>query len=286
MGLSPVGGGAIDLRVRPPTGGFLSQRLYRSIPNAAAVLRRRGYDLPESVETRSLQAFEAELDRAGIAIAAATARIDNEPVGGIPNVAVAEIVTANPDRFIGIGCVRISPDEAAADVDECVGYGFVGITVEPGLNEPPMHADDAALYPVYEAIEAAKLPAFIAGGDANPDISYASPVALDHVARDFPGLVVVAAHGGWPWVTEMLGVAWRRSNLWVLPDLYWAGMPGQADYTIAANGYLRDRMLFGTSYPAVNIEQYVARLLESGLTEQSWVAISQENPRRLLGWES
>ena len=127
------------------------------------------------------------------------------------------------------------------------------------------------------------LPAFITGGDANPDISYASPVALDRMARDFPRLDVVAVHGGWPWVTETLGVAWRRPNVWVMPDLYWANMPGQADYTAAANGYLRDRMLFATSYPAVNIEQYVAALRASNLSVSSWRAISQANPRRLLG---
>ena len=110
-----------------------------------------------------------------------------------------------------------------------------------------------------------------------------SRLPLDRVARDFPNLEVVSVHGGWPFVTETLGVAWRRPNFWVMPDLYWANLPGRSDYTLAANGFLKDRMLFGTSYPAVNVEQYVTALKSAGLSEDAWQAISVHNPRRLLG---
>ena len=274
---------AIDMRARPPAGEFLSQRMFASPDRATVVLRRRGYDLPASIEFRSMEAFDEEMATAGIGRATVFARIDNDTVGGTSNRSVARFVDAHPGRFLGVGCVRMTPAEAAADLEECQELGFAGIAVEPGLNDPPLVADDPSLYPIYERIASMGLPAFITGGDANPDISYASPVALDRMARDFPRLNVVAVHGGWPWVTETLGVAWRRPNLWVMPDLYWANMPGQADYTIAANGYLRDRMLFATSYPAVNIEQYVAALRASGLSSRAWTAISQSNPRTLLG---
>ena len=275
--------GAIDMRARPPGGEFLSQRMFASPDRATAVLRRRGYDLPASIELRSMSAFNEEMATAGIGRAVVFARIDNDTVGGTSNASVARFVRAHGGRFLGVGCVRMAPDDADTDLDECVESGFAGIAVEPGLNDPPLHADDPSLYPIYERIASIELPVFITGGDANPDISYASPLALDRLARDFPRLSVVAVHGGWPWVTETLGVAWRRPNLWVMPDLYWANMPGQADYTAAANGYLRDRMLFATSYPAVNIEQYVTALRTSNLSSSSWRAISQANPRRLLG---
>ena len=274
---------AIDLRARPPADEFLSQRMFASPGRATAVLRRRGYDLPASIEFRSLDAFIGEMAASGIGQAVVFARIDNDTVGGTSNDSVARFVTAHSGRFLGVGCVRMTGTDAATDLEECARLGFVGIAVEPGLNDPPLAADDPSLYPIYERIASMGLPAFITGGDANPDISYASPVSLDRMARDFPQLNVVAVHGGWPWVTEMLGVAWRRPNVWVMPDLYWVNMPGQADYTAAANGYLRDRMLFATSYPAVNIEQYVAALRSSDLSGSSWRAISQANPRRLLG---
>ena len=274
---------AIDMRARPPVGGFLSQRMFSSPRRAATVLERRGYDLPASIEHGSLDDFLGEMESAGIGRAVVFARIENGTVGGTPNESVTSIVTEHPHRFLGVGCIRMTETEAAVDVEDCQERRFVGCTVEPGINDPPLHVDDASLYPTYECIASSGLPVFITGGDANPDISYASPVGLDRVARDFPRLNIVAVHGGWPWVTETLGVAWRRPNLWVMPDLYWANMPGQSDYTAAANGYLRDRMLFGTSYPAVNVEQYVAALRATKLSDASWEAISQLNPRRLLG---
>lgn len=274
---------AIDMRARPPVGGFLSQRMFSSPERAAMVLERRGYGLPASIERGSLDDFLEEMANAGIGRAVVFARIENETVGGTPNESVTRIVTDHPHRFLGVGCIRMTGDEAMVDIEDCQARRFVGCAVEPGIGDPPLHVDDPSLYPVYERIASSGLPVFVTGGDANPDISYASPVGLDRIARDFPSLDIVAVHGGWPWVTETLGVAWRRPNLWVMPDLYWANMPGQADYTAAANGYLRDRMLFGTSYPAVNIEEYVAALRATGLSDASWEAISQHNPRRLLG---
>ena len=41
------------------------------------------------------------------------------------------------------------------------------------MADPPMHADDPDLYPVYDQIDATGFPVFVTGGDANPDISYA-----------------------------------------------------------------------------------------------------------------
>ena len=275
--------GAIDLRARPPAGEFLQQRMFTSPGAMAAKLRQRGYDIPPSVEQRSLPLFFDEMTRAGIDTAVLTARAPNNLIGGTSNDFVAELVRTHPDRFLGVGALRLAPGDTETDLSTCRQLGFIGVTIEPGMADPPMHADDPHLYPIYEQINATSLPVFVSGGDANPDISYAFPAALDRVARDFPNLEVISAHGGWPFVTETLGVAWRRPNFWVMPDLYWANLPGTADYTLAANGFLMDRMLFATSYPAVNIEQYVTALKTAGLSEAAWQAITVHNPRRLLG---
>ena len=275
--------GAIDLRARPPAGEFLQQRMFTSPGAMGARLRQRGYDIPPSFERQSLPLFFDEMTRAGVDTAVLAARASNDLIGGTSNEFVAELVRTHPDRFLGVGSLRLTPGDTEADLVTCRQLEFVGVTVEPGIADPPMHADDPVLYPVYEQIDATGLPVFVSGGDANPDISYAFPAPLDRVARDFPNLQVVSVHGGWPFVTETLGVAWRRPNFWVMPDLYWANLPGRSDYTLAANGFLMDRMLFATSYPAVNVEQYVTALKSAGLSEAAWQATSVHNPRRLLG---
>lgn len=74
------------------------------------------------------------------------------------------------------------------------------------------------------------------------------------IAAEFPRLQTVAAHGCWPWVTEILGVAYRRPNLYVSPDMYLVNMPGALDYVRATNYYLEDRFLFASAYPALPLK--------------------------------
>jgi hypothetical protein len=80
------------------------------------------------------------------------------------------------------------------------------------------------------------------------------------VARDFPRLELVIAHGGYPWITQTLHVAFRRANVYVLPDMYLL-MPGNEAYVAAMNGYLSERFLFGTSYPFSPIQDSINALL-------------------------
>ena len=89
-----------------------------------------------------------------------------------------------------------------------------------------------------------------AGGNIGPDCSYTLPVCLDRVARDFPKLNMVVAHGGWPWITAILHVAFRRGNVYVSPDMYEL-MPGNEAYAAAMNSYLSERYVYASSYPFV-----------------------------------
>src|SRR3546814_2096473 len=92
------------------------------------------------------------------------------------------------------------------------------------------------IYPLYAKGEDRGLPVvMMAGGNAGPDLSYTEPSHIDRVLGDFPDLKVVATHGAWPWVHQILHVAYRRPNLYLSPDQYIANMPGMDDYVRAAD---------------------------------------------------
>ena len=38
---------------------------------------------------------------------------------------------------------------------------------------------------------------------------------------------IILSHGGWPWVTEAIHVAYRYKNVYLLPDLYQFNGPGR-----------------------------------------------------------
>ena len=77
------------------------------------------------------------------------------------------------------------------------------------------------------------------------------------MAKRFPNIPMIAGHGGWPWLREMFCAAFFTANIYLVPDLYSVRCPGQDDVRLAAEYMLRDRMLFGSSYPLVPMDAAV-----------------------------
>jgi predicted TIM-barrel fold metal-dependent hydrolase len=126
----------------------------------------------------------------------------------------------------------------------------------------PVHggfrADDAMMYPAYAVLVERGVPLVVHCGTSTfpgSTNSYADPVLLDPVLRDFPDLQVVLAHGGRGWWYDAAAfLAVSRPNVWIelsglppkrLPEYYsrfdlarlarkfvygtdWPGVPGQA----------------------------------------------------------
>src|SRR5579862_4557741 len=252
---------AIDMRVRPPAPGFETLGLYWDKPRIIAMTRDVGFEPAPSYLAQSLSECLAEMNEAGVALGVVTGRMAGRRMGSVSNAAIADLVARHPDRFIGYGGIDIADvSEARAEV-RCIleDERFKGVVVESGCADDPKYADDPSLAPIFGDCEDAGMPVLLmAGGNAGPDLTFSHPVQIDRLAVRHPKLQIIAAHGSWPWVTEILGVAFRRGNVWVSPDMY-LFLPGGQLYVEAANGYLRDRFLFGTAYPALPFKDTVER---------------------------
>jgi predicted TIM-barrel fold metal-dependent hydrolase len=204
--------------------------------------------------------------------------------GWIENEEIYQIVKKFPDNLIGFGTVDASDGhQALDDLDLCVGeYGFKAIVIEPGTQRAPMYADDQRLYPVYSKCAQMGVPLFLlVGGNAGPDMSYSNPVYVERVAIDLPELKIVVLHGAWPWVTHILHVAFRRPNIYISPDMY-VSFPGSDQHIQAANTFLADRLLYGTSYPFAPIVGYFEKFIKLGIRADCLDKILYENARALL----
>ncbi len=111
-----------------------------------------------------------------------------------------------------------------------------------------LKVDDPRIFLIYEACEHLGVPVFLMSGPTTPDLEYANPAAVGRLARAFPNLAIVCYHGYYPYVSEMIGVAFRYQNVYVVPDMY-IFLPGGNLYVEAANGFMRNQLLFGSSYP-------------------------------------
>jgi uncharacterized protein len=281
----------VDFRFRPPVGGYLAAPMY----NGAIMrprTRLRGLESPESLDEPSLEATLREMDAASVDIGVVPTKRGSD--GSIPNEEAAALVRLHPERFIAFG----TPDpqrlgDAPEEIAEFVAKPeFAGVALEPGLWAGPCYLDDPKLYPIYECCQDLGVPVMLkGGGDAGPDSTYASPVPLDHVAADFPRLTIVATHGGWPWVAQMLHVCYRRPNVYASPDCYIFGMAGWRDYVDAGNGFLQDRLLFGTAYPFLSLapcvswyqDMFGANVLPKILGENALRVLGDKAPRSKSG---
>jgi predicted TIM-barrel fold metal-dependent hydrolase len=73
---------------------------------------------------------------------------------------------------------------------------------------------------------------------------------VDQVAIDFPELVIVGGHIGYPWTDEMIAVATKHANVYIDTSAYTIARYPRAlvEYL---RGHGRDKVLFGSNWPMV-----------------------------------
>ncbi len=274
----------IDFRIRPPAKGFLDMIMYTQGERRNRFTRQLGLEPAPSAEARSMDLLLREMDAAGIALGVVTARV-SDFFGSVSNEDVADIVREHPGRFAGIGAVNPADRKAAIrQIDAAMAAGLKGINIEPGAYPVPVYPDDRRLYPIYAHCEDRGIPIILmSGGNAGPDISYSFPVHADRVAADFPELRIVISHGGWPWVHEILHVAFRRENVYISPDMYLHEAPGMDEYLKAARGFLSERFLYASCYPLAPVREYAEWFQRLPFDDETRERILWKNAAGLLG---
>ncbi|WP_137921029.1 amidohydrolase family protein [Hydrogenophaga sp. 2FB] len=274
----------IDFRIRPPVGGFRDTLMYAAGERRDGFTRTVGFTPSIAAQKQSMDLLLQEMDQAKVDCGVVVGRLAGT-LGSVPNEDVQRIVQEHPNRFIGAASIDpTSRVGACQTIDNALAAGFKLINIEPGSYPIPMYADDRRLYPIYAHCEDRKVPVIMmVGGTAGPDLSYSDPIRTDRVLADFPNLKVVVAHGGWPWVTEILHIAFRRSNMYLSPDMYFSRMPGWEQYVSAADTFLSDRMLYASSFPFCPVKDYKDWFETLPIKPENLAKVMGGNARKLLG---
>lgn len=274
----------IDFRLRPPVGGFLDTLMYSAGERRDGFTRTVGFEPSPAAQKQSMELLLEEMDQAGVAKGVVVGRLAGT-LGSVPNADVQRIVADHPGRFIGAASIDPTSRKGACDtITAAVKAGFKLVNIEPGSYPVPMYADDRRLYPIYAHCEDLQVPVIMmVGGTAGPDLSYSDPIRTDRVLADFPKLNVVVAHGGWPWVTEILHIAFRRPNMYLSPDMYFSRMPGWEEYVKAADTFLADRTLYASSFPFCPVKDYKEWFEGLPIKRENLEKVMGGNARRLLG---
>lgn len=275
----------IDMRSRP---SFLHD-FYGKTPGTPSfevvkwLNRRVGTkDVEHFTRCKTPEDFVAEIRESGIDTAVVVGR--DTPTVKHSNDEIQALVKGRKE-LVGIGSVdphASGVKAAVAEVERAVTkLGLKAINVEPGFGSPPRTCDDPMLFPIYDACDKLGVPVSIMSGPTSPSLSLTDPTHLGHVARAFPNLRIIAYHGFYPYVQEIVGVALRYENVSVVADMY-IFCPGGKLYVEAANGFMKDQLLFGSSYPFRPMAQSVADYRELGFKDDVLESVMYRNAERVL----
>ncbi|MBD5634030.1 MAG: amidohydrolase [Candidatus Eremiobacteraeota bacterium] len=212
----------------------------------------------------------------------------------IPNDAVLGAARENADVIIPF--VSIDPTRGASAVDEVARYaaaGARGFKLHPPLQQ--FWPNDRAIYPFYEAIQATRLPVVFhtghsgigtgARGGGGIRLKYGAPMPIDDVAVDFPDMTIVLAHPSFPWQDEAISVCLHKPNVYI--DLSgWSPKYFPPQLVQYANTQLRRKVLFGSDYPLITPDKWLAEFEKLPIRDEVRPLILRENAIRLLGLEA
>jgi uncharacterized protein len=207
------------------------------------------------------------------------------------NDQVAELCQLH-SRFIGFASVDPLKKGAVRELESAVEKrGLKGLKLDPSLQN--FEVGDKRAFAVYEAAAALGIPLVVHTGMSwalETPLEMGQPLLLEPAIRRWPALNFVLAHFGWPWVWEAAALALKYPNVYLdtaclyydSPKEFFQFVFGKQIPTTVIERSLRNKVVFGSNYPRVEIKNMVHALKSLALTEGCLNKILKENAERLL----
>ncbi|HEU0191043.1 MAG TPA: amidohydrolase family protein [Mycobacterium sp.] len=270
----------IDVWMQHPTRRFLADDMLGSLR------RWTGGSIPEG--EIPLDSTLAAMDAGAVDIGLLSGWIG--PRGDlISNDEVAGWVRSCPGRLAGVAGVDLDrPMEAVRELRCRVrDDGFVGLRVVPWLwGAPPT---DRRYYPLLAECVNLGVPFCTQVGHTGPlrPSETGRPIPyIDQIALDFPELVVVCGHVGYPWTEEMVAVARKHENVYIDTSAYTTKRLPDELVRFMKTGTGQRKVLFGTNYPMIAHQHCLAGLDELGLTDDARADYLHRNAERVFRLEN
>jgi len=264
--------------------------------------------LPDEAEAEALEArgryFRYEVKHPTIAQMAQHYRerkmgfvvftVDHERGMGIKRISNEEVAESAAEHAdVAIPFASIDPARGKMGVREArrliKDFGVKGFKFHPIIQG--FYPNDPDVYPLYEVIAEAGLPALFhtgqtgigAGmpGGGGLKLKYANPIYLDDVAADFPDMPIIMAHPAVPWQDEQLSVAVHKPNAYI--DLSgWSPKYFEAKLVQYANTLLKNKVLFGSDNPVIQPDRWLADFEKLAIKPEVRPLILKDNAVKLL----
>ena len=219
----------------------------------------------------------------------------DETLSGRPQVSnesVAEFAAENSD--IAIAFASINPHRGKQGVEEArkllVAGKIHGLKLHPPIQQ--FSPNDSIAYPLYEVFAEARLPVIFHTGHSGIGtgmrggggirLKYGNPMPIDDVAVDFPDLPIIMAHPSFPWQDEAISICLHKPQVYI--DLSgWSPKYFSPTLVQYANTLLKNKVLFGSDYPLLTPDRWLADFEKIGIRDEVRPLILKENAAGLLG---
>ncbi len=159
-----------------------------------------------------------------------------------------------PNKLIGFaGVDPLATDDTVTELEGYINeWNLKGLNLQPWVQG--LYPNDKKLFPLYSYCQQKKIPVAIHSSinfSVHHKFDYGQPLYLDAIACEFPHLTIIANHGGWPWVNEMVAVAWKHPNIYIetggiSPKYISIPGTGWELFITYGNSILQDQILFAT----------------------------------------
>ncbi len=208
----------------------------------------------------------------------------------VSNEDVAAFCAQHGSRYIGYAGVDPHKGmQAVRDLEYAVReLGMRGCNLP--CFELKMAIDDARMYPLYAKCIELDIPVVLHVGvnfSTTSPIKNSRPGLLDEVMVHFPELRVIASPPGWPWIEELIAVAWRHKNVHiglaaVKPRLLVTPHSGYEALLQYGSTVLKDRVIFGSAFPLMPVQQALTEVQQLPLDDDIKRLWMYENAARAL----
>jgi uncharacterized protein len=220
--------------------------------------------------------------------------VDYESQSGRPPVSneeVAEVAAANPDVMIPFASVDPARGDAVERARRLISdHSVKGFKFHPNIQA--FFPNDRKVYPLYEVIAEAGLPALFHTGHSGIGsgvpgggglrLKYSNPIYVDDVAADFPDMPIVLAHPSFPWQDEAISIAMHKPEVHI--DLSgWSPKYFPPQLVRYANTLLKRQVLFGSDFPMITPDRWLRDFEQLEIDDEVRPLILKENAARLLG---
>lgn len=266
----------IDVWMQHPTQRFLRSDML------ASLRRWTGGSMPDA--EIPIEVTVAAMDDAGVELGLLSAWLGPAGQDLVSNDEVAQWIALHPSRFKGLATVDLDrPMAAVRELRRRVAEGFVGLRVVPWLwNAPPA---DRRYYPLFAQCVESGVPFCTQVGHTGPlrPSETGRPIPyIDQVALDFPELVIVCGHVGYPWTEEMVAVARKHENVYIDTSAYTIRRLPDELIRFMKTGTGQRKVLFGTNYPMIAHAHALAGLDDLGLSDEARRDFLHDNAERVF----